>query len=501
VAAAYCNDHTREGNNTQIIIRKRRFETILRRDIQRFIYRPLGYPFLTLINSIKFNVLNSRLLSFFCQTRYNGRMEFFGIEVRTLKHSLYKSDKEVYIEIQQPILSTFNTITASRYATNRHLEQISKEAIQTIDHIKNDPWQYYLIYLNGVYKRSIRLTNYLEFERRFEYFYRSMTEEIKRNVATLESNTYRLFLKKLLKLMTNDAEDEQAPWSNLLFSLFPVLPTAQIDYVYQTLTTNVDTEKCSHSLALAYSYVALLSGKELTALSVLQKNPVTTLEKDVLLHFELLQHRERWRTMKQWLAVLFPKKKAGQYGSLQKFVDEMNTVIPISTKEQNSIWNRWLLSPNYQRFLTYSKHLTSSQQNELIERLLPELELRLHQTEAAKTYEKILLAYGKFELAASYFLKYERDPTRLRDEKQELLTALKKHRPDLARPIYHQFIVRLVEKKSRIHYEQAASYIKELKSLYQNEKDQAIFAIYLSKLKKMYRTYRAFVEELKRIDL
>ena len=160
-----------------------------------------------------------------------------------------------------------------------------------------------------------------------------------------------------------------------------------------------------------------------------------------------------------------------------------------------------MLSPNYERFLTYIRHLTKEEQLELVDRLLPELEKRLHHLETAKTYEKLLLTFEKYELAMRYFLQYEREPLRLRQEKEELLQALREHAPALARPVYHQFIVRLVEKKSRLHYEQAAMFIKTLQLLYKSGEERDLFSEYITKLKKTYRTYRAFVEELKQIDL
>jgi hypothetical protein len=420
-----------------------------------------------------------------------------------MKRSLFKEESELYKDIEQPILSTFNTITASRYVTNRHLEQISTNAISNVENLKSDyPHLYFITYMGGVFEHSKRLSNYKEFERRFSYFYRSMIDEILDLINALDATSYRIFLDRLLELAIKNAEAVYAPWPQLLLKLLPTIPVAQVDHVYQKLISSIEPSNCEASLALATSFVALLSGKEVSALGVLQKNRTSFSEQDVALHFQLLKKRARWRTMKQWLSVLFPHKKNGQYGSLQKFVDEMNTAMPMGSKEQKSIWNRWLITPNYQRYVTYARHLSNEQQLELIERLLPELEKRLHQLEAQKTYEKLLLAYQKFELASRYFLQYERDPTRLREEKIELLSALKEARPELARPIYHQFVVRLVEKKSRLHYEQAALYIKELQTLYSStEEDQALFIDYIQKLKKMYRTYRAFVEELKQIDI
>lgn len=415
-------------------------------------------------------------------------------------NSLFQGESELYQVIEQDVIHTYKLITSSRYVTNRHLEQISIDAKKRIEKINSEqPWLYLLAYIRGVYSLSVRADSFHEYERRFSHFFQAMVEALI-DLQIHESRDYRLFLEKVLFLTAYDAEAPEAPWPQLLFRMVGHMQTEHIDPVYTFLSESIDARSCSRSLALVYSYVSLLAGKEVTALAILSKNGAPYQEQEVSQHFELLKERARWRTMKQWLSVLFPQKH-GRYGSLQPFIDEMNTALPSRTEDQESIWNRWLLSPNYQRFLTYIRHLTLEDQQELVERLLPQLEKRLHHLETAKTYEKLLLQYKKYELSMRYFLKYEREPLRLRPEKEELLQALHKHAPTLARPVYHQFIVRLVEKKSRPHYEQAATYLNVLQSLYDSVEERALFSEYVKKLKKMYRTYRAFVEELKRIDL
>ncbi|KHF38433.1 hypothetical protein [Halalkalibacter okhensis] len=418
-----------------------------------------------------------------------------------MNSSLFPEEAELYLEMEQDINHTYQLLTSSRYVNNRNLESVCTDAKTRVKKIRKDPLLCFLVYMNGIYTLSLRGKNTHEYERRFIYFFQSITHEIIEVLQTIQTNLYRQFLSKLIALVIKDQQDQYAPWPPLLQKMLYEIRAEHIEYIYVRLSKKIEIASCSRHLVLTYSYVALLSGKEVTSLMLLQKHVSALGEQDVTSHFQILKERGRWRTMKQWFHALFPHKKNNQYGSLQKFVDEMNSALPISQKEQELIWERWLLSPNFQRFQTYSKHLSKQQQLTLVERLLPELEKRLHQTEAAKTYEKLLLMFEKYELAVRYLLKHERDPLRLREEKIELLNAITTYDKKLARPVYHQFIVRLVEKKSRVYYEQAALYLKELHELYESEQDQILFRQYVSKLKKMYRTYRAFVEELKRIDL
>ncbi|MDT8859599.1 hypothetical protein N0O92_05080 [Alkalihalobacillus sp. MEB130] len=419
-----------------------------------------------------------------------------------MNSSLFQEESELYLELEKDITHTYQLLTSSRYVNNRNLELVCNDAKNRVNKPNRDePWVALLVYMRGIYTYTLLKGNYQEFERRFSYFFQSLSHDILDLVRNIEPSQYRQFINKLLNLVIENQQRQLAPWPSLLLQLVQQMPTEHIDAAYSRLTKKIDTVTCSRELALTYSYLALLAGKEMTALTVLQQIGNSLKEVEATLHFQLLKERGRWRTMKQWVHTLYAKKKNSHYGSLQKYVDEMNSVLPVSSKEQELIWERWLLSPNFERFQTYSKHLSLEQQEDLLDRLLPELEQRLHQLEAAKTYEKLLLHYKKYEVAVRYLLKHERDPLRLREEKVQLLQAIQSHDIALARPVYHQFIVRLVEKKSRIYYEQAASYLKELQSLYVEEEDQILFASYVKRLKKMYRTYRAFVEEMKRIGL
>ncbi|GAE25240.1 hypothetical protein JCM9140_1222 [Halalkalibacter wakoensis JCM 9140] len=414
--------------------------------------------------------------------------------------SLFQDEPDLYLEIEQDITHSYQLLTASRYVTNRNLEQVVSDAKIRISKVQNgNQVMSLLLYMFGIYSLSKRKNHYEEYQRRFTYFFQSMSTEIKQHLSELQSKDYQRFLRHLLSTVLNEQEDQKAPWSELLLDLMYEIETEHIEMIYKRLTSDINVDQCSKDVALLYSYVALLAGKEMTALTVLQKQSVQWKESELSSHFRLLSKRERWRTMKQWFHALFPNKKNGHFGSLQRFFDEMTSAIPVSSKEQQLLWERWLLSPNFHRFQMYSKHLSKEEQLQLLEKILPELEVRLHQLEAAKTYEKLLLTYKKYELAVKYLLNYEQDPLKLREEKSDLLKAIKSHDVTMARPVYHQYVVRLVEKKSRIYYEKAALYLKELQELYRTEEDKKQFFIYVDKLKKMYRTYRAFGEELKRI--
>ncbi|NEU29710.1 hypothetical protein GN156_02835 [bacterium LRH843] len=415
-------------------------------------------------------------------------------------HSLFPGQSELYRQIEQDIRHTYTLITSSRYITNRHLEQISIDAKKRLAKWNsNQPWFYYLTYLHGVF--SLSTQSYEEYERRFSYFFHAMIEELVSFWDEMkERDDEQPFINHVALLLIHDASVPEAPWPDLLFQMTSHLEKELIETVYTTFSKAINPGNCSRQAALLYSYISLLAEKEMSSLSILIKNGKPYEEQEVGPHFQVLKDRDRWHTMKQWVHTLFSMRQ-NSYGSLQPYIDEMNAALSSQTETLAAIWDRWLLSPNYQRFLALIQHVPSAEQEKLLDRLLPRLEQKLDQLETAKTYEKLLLKYEKFELATHYLLTYELDPLRLRPEREELLTILQEYSPHLARPIFHQFIVRLVEKKSRLHYEKAAMYLKALQTLYKQAEEDALFFDYVTKLKKMYRTYRAFIEELKQIDI
>ncbi|MCM3715175.1 hypothetical protein M3202_13885 [Alkalihalobacillus oceani] len=420
-----------------------------------------------------------------------------------MEQSLFKGEAGAFAAIEQDIIHTYKLITSSRYITNRHLEQISADAKKRLSHVESeDDWLYLLTYMRGIYTLAERAATYEEYERRFHYFFQAMSDELLAGREKMQlTGAFRPFLEQLLFLVVYHAEEAEAPWPPLLFQLLKNMEASYIEPIFTFLSESVDRSRCSRPLSLAYSYAALLAGDEKAALSILRAQRHPYLDQELRSHFELLKQRSKWQTMKEWVDALFPHKHQGTFGSLQPFIDEMKTTLPANKKEFDAVWNRWLLSPSYQRFLTFSKHYRDDELEELLNRLLPELKRRLHQVEAAKTFEKLLLTTKRYPLAADYFLKHERDPLRMRPEKVELLEALRRDAPAYAKPVYHQLVIRLIEKKSRLHYEQAAVLLKELKGIYEQDETLFRFADYLTKLKKMYRTYRAFIEELKRIGL
>ncbi len=414
-----------------------------------------------------------------------------------------KDEEYLYAELEEDVIDTYKKIIASRYFTASHLEEVAAEAKQRIHlHRSVEAHTFYLLYMKGVYSLSISCSTYEEFDRRFQHFFTSMSAAIVESVEDIkhDSELYQAFLEQVLFHFVYDMEGQHAPWSRLLQRMLATMPVEHLEPLYRFLNNAITTRYPARDVSLLFSYVTLIVGKEKEALSLLTESILPVTEHEVTIHFQCLKKRERWETMKQWFTELFSHKPNGPYGSLQPLADEMQAHIHRDPVELKQIWNRWLLAPSYNRFRSLTRHLEQQEVENIVDELLPKMRERFHQIETVSTYMKLLHSFRRFDEASRYFLQHERDPFRLRPEKTDMLDLLFKERPDLIKPIYHQFVVRLVEKKSRAHYEHAVHFIKFLKRIYENNNERDLFLAYVKRMKKTYRTYRAFVEELKTIE-
>ncbi|WP_100404921.1 hypothetical protein [Bacillus solitudinis] len=410
-------------------------------------------------------------------------------------------EHNLYSELEHNVIKTYKKIVASRYFTSSQLEEVSMEASKRLnDHPNLDPLYFYLTYMKGVSFLSLSCSTYEEYERRFRHFFTSIADEIINLLSKVERVTYRAFLEQILFHFVYDMNESRAPWSMVLKRMLTRMPIEHLEPTYYFLQDSLSNQEASRDVSLTYSYIALLVGKEKEALKLLELSILPVTEQEVTLHFQCLKKHERWESMRHWFSTLFLQRPNGPYGSLQPLADEMKASLHKDPRELTHVWNRWLLAPSYHRFQSLTRHLSIEEKDLLLEDLLPKMQDRFHQVETITTYMKLLLEYKRFDDASRYFLLHERDPLRLRPEKIKLLEALYENRPLLIKPIYHQFVVRLVEKKSRAHYEQAVIFIKMLSKLYASSNESVRFLDYVKRMKKTYRTYRAFVEELKTIE-
>ena len=414
-----------------------------------------------------------------------------------MEFPIHLDTEEAAKNLQPSILSTFKKLAASRYYTASQLELLSSEAKQILNSRYHELGAFaYLVYIEGVSTLSQSNDSSEQSYRRFEHFYASLGEDLKQAIQT-EKDTPAVFafIRQLVIKMERDKHHQNAPWPSLVDQFVSQLSAGHIDRLDQILDTYSFSRSAS-SAVLVKSYVTLLAGREKNALQQLVSISANWTEQQLTKHFRCLEERERWETILHWLKQLFPSKSENRYGSLQAFADRSHSHLNKNGTFLTDVWDRWLLAPSFQRYAALTTHENKDKKQQIVDYLLPKLEVQLHQSQTVQVYIRLLHEQQRFEKAAEYFLMYERNPARLQEEKEALLQSMKTFTPHLVKPVLHQFVVRLAEKKSRAHYEKAAYYVSELMDVYKQDHTEDRFQEYMQLLKSEYKTYRAFIKEL-----
>lgn len=163
-------------------------------------------------------------------------------------------------------------------------------------------------------------------------------------------------------------------------------------------------------------------------------------------------------------------------------------------------WQAWLQNPSFEQYKKIQATFTNEEKLASLNYVLSILRENLLFPPIQQTYLKILTFEERHEEIVNYMLTYERQPLLLNDEKKDCLRKMEERDPQLLLPVYHQFIVRLIERKTRSHYEEAIRYIKKLQKMYQAIDKLDIFQQYLHQLMKKYQSYRALIQELKQFE-
>lgn len=404
--------------------------------------------------------------------------------------------QDTLLLLKTDLTTIYRKIISSRYFSPAHLEALSLEAKKTVEATEKERQLFgYLAFIYEITHKAEQDNQLLINERRITHIVDTLSSYIIEELQSDFVKHERTFTKVLYRLFMENRLKEDSPFPALLVKCLSSFKADTHDYLDQLFTADLD-KQTDKNITTASSYFYLFIGKEVIALNKLKTCSDTLLSQDVEPHIQLLAKRERFTRIVEWTKALFPNKR-NQMGSLQAFADQAHTAINVNTIHYGS-WDRWLQAPSYNRFKTLSASLSKEQLDSVLAYILPKIEPLLY-TEATKlTYVQLLNDYSYFEEAQLYFLNNESNPIALHETKLQLLNKLASDKPELVLPVYHQFIIRLAEKRSRKYYMEAADYVFKLADVYQALGEIDRFRFYLVELKNGYKSYRAFIEELKR---
>ncbi|GAF19397.1 LOW QUALITY PROTEIN: hypothetical protein JCM19046_4045 [Bacillus sp. JCM 19046] len=400
--------------------------------------------------------------------------------------------QETLLLLKTDIHTIYRKIISSRYFSPAHLEVLSLEAKKSVDSIEKEKKLFgYLACIYEITHKAFQDDQYLQNERRIMHVIDTVSSYCMEELSSNFVKNERPFIKVLYRLFMDNHLKESSPYPALLIRCISSLKMIRLIIThFLQLIIKRPLKRLQWLLVTFFLFI----GKERLALNKLTMHTDTIQPQDVELHIQLLAKRERFSQIVEWITVLFPTKRH-HLGSLQA---SPTRLILLTITIHYGSWDRWLQAPSYNRFKTLSSSLSKNQLDSVLNYILPKMAPLLYTESTKLTYVQLLNDYSYFQEAQHYFLNNEPNPIALHETKLQLLKKLAENEPRHVLPVYHQFIIRLAEKRSRKYYMEAADYVFKLADIYTRLDETAQFQLYLFELKKGYKTYRAFIEELKR---
>ncbi|MBU8908360.1 SWIM zinc finger family protein [Desertibacillus haloalkaliphilus] len=425
------------------------------------------------------------------------------------QHKPKDIEEQLQSHLDSIIITSYRSLTTAGYFHDDHLKQIVERCIRaTAQNYSNEEHvRERLICVNvmihGLFALGRKFNTYHTYERRFTRFFSQLINESEPFIVECQrrddSDFYLWFTETLIHryFLSNDVK--QSPWHLLLIKwLTHDSNQARKLEVLNLFITEQKRSPNNESLTMLASILALDCENGALSLSLLRKMKHSLTPNDLIHHFQLLERRQDWDLIKNWFDLFLTFWKNKSLGSLEPIYERMLMNTGNEKEQIILLWNAWLQSPSYSTYLQRMKDFADYKE-EALDYILPRLEEQLYVPKIEQLYYKILLNEGQTKKAIARLLTNETEPSLLSDEKKQVINYAKKSAPEQLLPLYHQFIVRLIEKKSRSHYEQAVSHMKELQLIYEQLGLSDRFHSYISQLRTKYKTYRALLQEMKKI--
>lgn len=217
-------------------------------------------------------------------------------------------------------------------------------------------------------------------------------------------------------------------------------------------------------------------------------------------HFLIMEQKKDFTMMKHWFDLFFRHEKPKKGTVLYNLYEEMLFELGTEEDKIKIVWGNWLNSPSFSTYKTNIAKMTGEERHKVLQYILPVLQNELYRPNIETVYYQIIAKEQLFSLGVDSLLTHKKDVSGLSAEIEKLLSLIFEKEPKTLLPFYHQLVERLVQMKSRVHYEESIIYIHRLKVIYEKLNMQSTFDLYITGLKQRFKTFRAFIQELKKID-
>ncbi|WP_078555298.1 hypothetical protein [Bacillus alkalicellulosilyticus] len=410
-----------------------------------------------------------------------------------------------YNEIETTIIALYKELTNQNYLTEIDRNSIAGAVLLKLDRLElenHEKIAALLLTINGILSLSMKFSTYRPFEQRFVHFFTTIIDENRELFAEIgmqSSNEYHhVITEDILYFYFEFLSTESAPWDRIFRYWISKEQSKQQLQNYLALFVEKQHANPHHvRLAIITSLLALYCEDGSLSISYLRPHKKIISASDLYDHFSLLQEREEWDMLKSWLSYFKSNWKNDPI--VERIYDQMVLHLNEKPKDHFVIWEKWLKTPSFKSYLANKQKYQIAESD--ISHILSILHGDLFNPAIERLYLQILNEEKRITEAVSFFLLVEKNPLQLAEEKVNLLSLINKEQPEKLIAIYHQFVIRLVEKKTRQHYEEAVVFIGKLQRLYKKLDKQSEFSSYIQKLKQHYRTYRALIQEMKSLEL
>ncbi|OIJ10490.1 hypothetical protein BKP37_18315 [Anaerobacillus alkalilacustris] len=415
--------------------------------------------------------------------------------------------KHLIDDIQPYVDKIYQLLSKSGHYSNDHLEYIVKQFFEELDQIEAKMASQFKIIsftvlIDEIIKKATAYDTYRFRQNRFLAFFNELIQQgypfLKQEVIEANVPFYEWYTSLLLD--QKNKKEIEAPYEKLIATwlLCEERETVLINHAKQLLS--LKHKKNQFYLTKLASLLYLQANDGASSLTLLKQLKSNLHSSELVDHFLLMEQKKDFVMMKHWFDLFFPHEKPKKGTMLGKLFEEMLIETGSEEEKLTIVWKNWLEHPQFVSYKSRIKKSNPLEKRKILKYIIPKLKADLYRPQTEATYYNIVTEEELFEEGIHSLLTHKKDVNVISPEIEKMLKVIIKKQPQLLLPFYHQLVERLVQKKSRVHYEEAAAFIKKLKIIYEKLNNTHTFDLYKNGLKQRFKTFRAFIQELNKID-
>ncbi|OIJ10189.1 hypothetical protein BKP35_13855 [Anaerobacillus arseniciselenatis] len=412
-----------------------------------------------------------------------------------------------FTKVLRPFVGdVYQTLSKSGHFNHEQFENIVQLFFEDLQKTTEDKKDQYTIIAMTVLteqllKKAIDYDTYRFRQNRFSAFFNELLHQgypvMKREATKARSPFYDWYTSLLFDQLIHG--EQTSPIEKLVTTWLLCEERENILIKHaEKLIKNNRKQKSFHIKLASLLYLQADDGVH--SLTLLRDLQSTLHYSELIDHFLIMEQKHEFEMMKHWFEIFFPYDKPKQGSTLGKLYEEMLIETGTDEEKLTIVWKNWLQQPSFSSYISRVKKCNKKEKEKVLHFIIPQLQADLYRPQTEATYYQIVTEEELFEEGIESLLTAKKEVTTLSPEIEKLITNVMKKRPELLLPFLHQVVERLVQKKSRIHYVEAVHNIKQLKLIYEKLDQQQTFAFYVSGIKRRFKTFRAFIQELKKID-